>query len=263
MELVSSIQRFIERQRVARLATVDAAGLPHLVPICFVLNGDILYSIVDEQRQETLPPQWLRHIESQPDVAVLFDEYDEDWTRLVWVVLRGHATICPEGSEYWRALSALTERYPQYRSMALDADPMIRIHCETARHQGDFDSLATDTAEAVGLHLVRTVGRIPAPHVTTEHRIGVSSGAVGRLRLTAGGVIEEPIESHDEAATPDGGGRMLRYPLANLEDGIYVAESVGAANAARRTYFEVRGARVTRLFEDMRRATRELRRESH
>ena len=261
VELPAPLRQFIQRQRVARLATVDASGLPHLVPICFLLDNDVIYSIVDEKPKQTTRLQRLRNIEAQPRVAVLLDEYDEDWTRLAWVMLRGRATVCPEGSEYWRALSALTSRYPQYRGMALEGNPMVRIQCETVHHWGNFDEPATSATEPAGLHLVRTVERIPAPHVTTEHRAGVSSGGVRRLCLTAGGVLEEPVESHDEAAMPDEGGRMLRYLLAELEDGVYLAESVGAADAARQTYFEVLGARVTRVFGDKRRAIRELRRQ--
>jgi len=72
-------------------------------------------------------------------------------------------------------------------------------------------------------------------------------------------MVEEPVESSDEAAMPDEGGRMLRYPLDHLGDGLYVADSVGPANTLRRTYFEVADGRVGRLFGDRRRALRELR----
>lgn len=267
MELPDTVRRFVERQRVARLATVDDDGLPHLVPICFALLGDVMYSVVDEKPKRTRQLQRLRNIETRPGVAVLLDEYDEDWTRLAWVMLRGRAELWRGGSEYWRALSALTERYPQYRGMTLEGNAMIRIECETATYWGNFDGPTTGTVsgatELLGLHLVRTVERIPAPHVTTEHRTGVSSGGLSRLRPVADGAAETPVESQDEVATPDEGGRMLRYPLASLEDGIYVAESVGAANAVRHVYFEVFGARVTRLFDDRRRALRELRRQGH
>ena len=175
-------------------------------------------------------------------------------------MLRGQASVCLEGSEYWRGLSALAARYPQYQGMALEGNPSIRIECQSSRHWGDFSDYTSPSVEVVGLHLVRTVERTPAAHVTTEHRAGVSSGLVSRLRLGADGMIEQPVESHDEAGMPDEGGRILRYPLAALEDGLYVAESVGNANRVRRTYFEVLGARVTRVFDDPRRAARELRR---
>jgi PPOX class probable F420-dependent enzyme len=262
MDLPTPVRRFIERQRVARLATVDPSGLPHLIPICFALEGDTLYSVVDEKPKRTSHLQRLRNIEAHPDGAVLLDEYNEDWTRLAWVMLRGRAAICPQDAEYWRALSALTKRYPQYRGMALEGNPLIRIECDRATYWGNFEvpPPVAGEAEVVGLHLVRGLERVAAPHVTTEHRAGVSSGGVSRLRPAGDGASEEPVESQDEAAMPDEGGRMLRYPLADLEDGFYVAESVGAASAVTHTYFEVRGARVTRIFGDRRRALRELKR---
>lgn len=268
MELSSPVRRFIERQRVARLATVDAAGFPHVVPICFALLGEALYSIVDEKPKRTADLQRLKNIEANPNVTVLFDEYDEDWTRLGWVMLRGRACVSGDDGDYWRALGALTARYPQYRHIALAGNPMVRIECEAVRYWGRLDAeeqqperAAVAIIDAMGLHLVRTVERIAAAHVTTEHRAGLSSGAVSRLRLSGADAREEPVESEDEAAMPDEGGRMLRYSLAALDDGIYVAESVGPANTLRQTYFEVFEARVTRVFDDRRRAVRELRRQ--
>jgi hypothetical protein len=144
--------------------------------------------------------------------------------------------------------------------MALEGNALIRVQCQSASHWGDFAGTSLAGVDPVGLHLVRTVERIAAAHITTEHRAGVCSGAVSRLRLTSDGAVEQPVESHDETGMPDEGGRMLRYPLADLEEGIYVAESVGPGNTPRQTYFEVFGGRVTRLFDDRRRATRELRR---
>ena len=78
--------------------------------------------------------------------------------------------------------------------------------------------------------------------------------------LSGDGLRRLPMESHDETAMPDEGGRMLRYRIEDLEDGIYAAESVGPAEAVRTTYFEVTEAAVRRIFESERRATQELRR---
>ena len=83
--------------------------------------------------------------------VVLFDEYDEDWSRLGWVMLHGRATVGNDDGDYWRALGALTARYPQYRGMALEGNPMIRIDCQTVRHWGHLDEelVARDVAERV------------------------------------------------------------------------------------------------------------------
>jgi len=98
--------------RVARLATAGADGRPHVVPICFVLDGDTLYTAVDEKPKRTRALRRLRNIEQNPWVEVVIDHYEEDWARLWWVRLRGRARIA-ELDE--RALELLAEKYPQYR----------------------------------------------------------------------------------------------------------------------------------------------------
>ena len=79
--------------RVARLATVGADGRPHVVPICFALDGDTLYSAVDEKPKSTRRLQRLANIGANPQVEVVIDHWDEDWTRLWWVRLSGRAVV--------------------------------------------------------------------------------------------------------------------------------------------------------------------------
>jgi PPOX class probable F420-dependent enzyme len=101
--------------RVARLATIDADGRPHLVPIVFALAGDTLYSAVDRKPKRS---QRLRRIENarvRPDVTVLVDHYDEDWSLLWWIRIRGRARVLDGGDEHDRALALLREKYEQYR----------------------------------------------------------------------------------------------------------------------------------------------------
>jgi PPOX class probable F420-dependent enzyme len=101
---------------VARLATADASGRPHLVPIVFALAGDTIYSAVDEKPKRTTALRRLANVRANPNVAVLVDHYDEDWTRLWWVRADGAARIvpadAPEGSDAVRRLAA---RYEPYR----------------------------------------------------------------------------------------------------------------------------------------------------
>jgi PPOX class probable F420-dependent enzyme len=102
--------------RVARLATIDPDGRPHLVPIVFALEGDTLYSAVDRKPKSS---QTLRRIENarvRPDVTILVDHYEEDWSGLWWIRLRGRARVLDEGDERGRALALLAEKYSQYRS---------------------------------------------------------------------------------------------------------------------------------------------------
>jgi PPOX class probable F420-dependent enzyme len=100
--------------RVARLATTDPDGRPHLVPVVFALDGDTLYSAVDEKPKRSRTLRRIENARVRPEVTVLVDHYEEDWQRLWWIRLRGHARIVDRGDERDRALALLTEKYPQY-----------------------------------------------------------------------------------------------------------------------------------------------------
>ena len=127
MELSDVARAFIRRASVGRLATVDAGGAPHVVPICFVLLDGRIYSVVDEKPKRTTRLQRLRNLEANPRVALVIDRYSDDWSQLAWVMVRGLAEIIEAGEEHAAAIAALREKYPQYRSMALDDRPVIRL----------------------------------------------------------------------------------------------------------------------------------------
>jgi PPOX class probable F420-dependent enzyme len=121
---------FAERHRVARLATADASGAPHVIPICYALVGDGFYFVIDEKPKRTRTGlKRLRNIAVNPQVALVIDDYDEDWTRLAYLLVRGRAAVVAEHAKYAEALAALRQRYPQYRTMPLtfDTHPMVRI----------------------------------------------------------------------------------------------------------------------------------------
>lgn len=122
----------VETARVARLATLGAEGQPHLVPFCFVLEGEVLYSAVDEKPKQSKRLKRLENIRADPRVAVLVDHYDEDWSRLWWVRLDGEARVIESGREYDRALSLLMEKYEQYR-VEPPTGPVIAIALERWR----------------------------------------------------------------------------------------------------------------------------------
>lgn len=111
----AEMRRRVAAAPVARLATIDAAGRAHLVPFCFALDGDTLYSAVDEKPKRTKRLKRLENIRLHPDVTVLVDHYEDDWSRLWWVRLRGQARVIEEGPERERALALLREKYEQYR----------------------------------------------------------------------------------------------------------------------------------------------------
>jgi PPOX class probable F420-dependent enzyme len=114
-----------ERAVVARLATVDPQGRPHVVPICFAIEGDTLYTAVDEKPKRTRKLQRLRNIQANPRVEVVIDEYDEDWSRLWWVRLRGTARVVDDP----RPIELLTAKYPQYRERRPNG-PVIAVSIE-------------------------------------------------------------------------------------------------------------------------------------
>jgi PPOX class probable F420-dependent enzyme len=104
--------------RVARLATADATGRPHLVPIVFCVEGDHVYSVVDAKPKRTTALRRLANVRENPAVAMLVDHYeDADWGALWWVRADGHGRVLdPNDSEAQRALALLRERYPQQRA---------------------------------------------------------------------------------------------------------------------------------------------------
>ena len=112
---------FLDEQRVARLGTADAAGHPYLVPVCFARLGDRLYVPIDAKpkRGEPRNLKRLRNIRERPEAALLLDRFDEDWSRLRWLLIRADALVLVAGAERAAALGALERRYGQYAAMGL------------------------------------------------------------------------------------------------------------------------------------------------
>ena len=103
---------------VAHLATADAEGRPHIVPIVFVLDGDTIYFAVDQKPKRTRDLKRLRNIAINPLVALLVDHYEEDWTALWWIRADGRARVLDQGPDSDRAMELLAQRHPQYRMQA-------------------------------------------------------------------------------------------------------------------------------------------------
>jgi PPOX class probable F420-dependent enzyme len=121
---------FADRHRVAHLATADAAGAPHVIPICYALVGAHFYFVIDDKPKRTRTGlKRLRNIAANPQVALVIDDYDEDWTRLAYLLVQGTAAVVDDRGEYAGVLAALRQRYAQYRSMplAFERHPMVRI----------------------------------------------------------------------------------------------------------------------------------------
>jgi PPOX class probable F420-dependent enzyme len=111
--------RRLAEARVARLATADSEGRPHVVPICFALDGNHLYSAVDHKPKRSPDLRRLDNLRANPSASVMVDHYAEDWGQLWWVRADGTATVLdPEddevGEERGRAVALLADKYEQY-----------------------------------------------------------------------------------------------------------------------------------------------------
>jgi PPOX class probable F420-dependent enzyme len=128
-ELSTGALRLIRSARVAHLATADASGMPHVVPICFAFDGNDFYSPIDEKPKRTVAIKLkrLRNIEENPQVSVVIDRYEENWSKLAYVLVFGQARVLVSGAKHRKAVTLLRRKYPQYRTMRIDRLPMILI----------------------------------------------------------------------------------------------------------------------------------------
>jgi PPOX class probable F420-dependent enzyme len=101
--------------RVARLATADAVGQPHLVPVTFAVAGDVVYSAVDAKPKRATALRRLANVAANPAVAMLVDHYEDDWDRLWWVRADGTGRLVdPAEPEGVRATALLADRYSRF-----------------------------------------------------------------------------------------------------------------------------------------------------
>ena len=128
---VDAVRDFLTFARVGHLATADAAGVPHNVPLCFWFDGARFYFAIDEKpkRGRALALRRMRNIAANPNVALVVDHYEEHWSNLAYVLIRGRAAVVDDREEYLLALRNLRDKYPQYRAMALSMEnnPVVRI----------------------------------------------------------------------------------------------------------------------------------------
>jgi PPOX class probable F420-dependent enzyme len=141
VKISGAVQKKLKKARVARLATLDDKNGPHIVPICFVYDGKLFYTAVD-RKPKRVPPERLarlRNIRAVSRIALLIDEYDDDWTRLWYVLIRGKAQLIPKSAhrEHASAIRKLRAKYEQYaQGMLADDAPIIRITPERATFWG-------------------------------------------------------------------------------------------------------------------------------
>ncbi len=121
---------FIATQRVARLATADPGGHPHVVPVCYAFDGTHFFIPLDEKPKsvEESKLRRVRNILARHEASLLIDQYDDDWSHLGYVLIHGQAELIqPDDALHAQALVLLRERYVQYRSMALEGHAVIVV----------------------------------------------------------------------------------------------------------------------------------------
>jgi PPOX class probable F420-dependent enzyme len=119
-------RRRLAAARVARLATVTSAGQPHLVPVTLAVDGDRIYTVVDDKPKTTRDLQRLRNLRASPRVAVLADHYDEDWTQLWWARADGTASVIADPVAMAAPIQLLAKRYRPYQDR-LPGGPVIAV----------------------------------------------------------------------------------------------------------------------------------------
>jgi PPOX class probable F420-dependent enzyme len=136
---------FLVAARRAILATVDPNGRPRLVPVCFIVDavdGVRILTPLDDKPKATDDKHALarvRDIEARPEVSLLVERWDEDWSRLAWLRLHGRATLVEPEKMPRDAVARLREKYPQYATHALESSPMIAIDIERATSWGALE----------------------------------------------------------------------------------------------------------------------------
>ena len=132
IEIDGRIRQFIDSHRIAHLATADASMGPHVVPVCFVFDGECFFTPIDEKRKAVSPSalRRIQNIRENSNVAIVLDDYSEDWTTLSYLLIHGNARILdPTDAAISHAagVNLLRSKYPQYRSMRIDQTPLIQI----------------------------------------------------------------------------------------------------------------------------------------
>ena len=131
MALSEEALAFLDAHAVGHLATADADGTPHVVPLCYARVGERLYFVADDKPKRRGPRvlKRLANLAANPRAALVVDDYSADWSRLAYLLVHLDTAIVSDRAEYATALVALRERYPSYRDMplAIATHPIVRM----------------------------------------------------------------------------------------------------------------------------------------
>jgi len=145
MQIAPQTRHYLETARSGHLATADTTADPHLIPVVFVLIDNAIYIVIDDKPKTTTRLKRLRNIEANPRAAFLVDTYDDDWTKLGWVLCRGPADILEQITHAQDTalredvLAELRAKYPQYHDHQLAQRPIIRLRIERVTSWGQVE----------------------------------------------------------------------------------------------------------------------------
>lgn len=203
--------RYLAAHRVARLTTADVAGHPTIVPICYATDGETIYSALDAKPKRVAPTalRRVRNIRANPAVALVVDEYAEEWADLSHLIVHGMASlIAPGTAEHGEAIRLLRDKYRQYAAMAIEEQPVIAIRPTSARFWAaspeagqmgtasarylDFDALVR------GRRSVRAFRPDPIPRALIEQVLDAARWAPsphGRMPWRFAVIIEQAVKA--------------------------------------------------------------------
>ena len=149
----AEVAEFIRTHRVARLATADAGGAPYAVPVCYAFDGEHIYSAIDLKPKRVAGRELkrVRNIMENPRVALVVDDYSEDWSALAYVMVRGTAQVVQDGEERQRAEALLRDKYPQYAELLEPGCVIIRIAPHRVVSWGTFSRPDDSRQKSQGL----------------------------------------------------------------------------------------------------------------
>ncbi len=198
---------FLVRRRVARLATADGSGAPYAVPVCYAYSAGSIYIALDEKPKDVPPTRLkrVRNIIENPNVALIADRYDEDWSLLAYVMVRGRAGLLePSTAEHAAAVRLLRGKYYQYERMKIEENPVIAIRPGKVASWGALDTPESEVPSilndirgrrSVRKYLERKVPEekieaileaarwAPSPHGRQPWRFAVLEGREAKERL--------------------------------------------------------------------------------
>ena len=210
MTLTDDQASFVSEARTATLGTIAENGRPRLVPICFVLEGEVLYTPIDEKPKQATDPRSLariRDIERRADVTLLIDRWDEDWDHLAWLRIEGRARLTDDHAERDPAIAALRAKYPQYAGHDLESRPLIRIAIERVRSWATSaiqEDRVPRRAKAVGrAHRLEITARVEQGHDVAlgdrRHRVVLGEHVAGLVDVP--GDVDDLGPGESTAAT--------------------------------------------------------------